>query len=134
MPPHPGQTRTLKSEGCCTRPLQNRLSRGRFCGGKLFYGDVGLATSFSVCGQDVVHAGKFGTRRFAQDILDYFRDGQEWRSARNAATATSSAAFKAQGNAPPFFMASRASRKQGKRRVETFWKSRRRSLLQSSSS
>src|SRR5882757_7073837 len=50
---------------------------------------------------------------------------------RNAATATSSAAFKAQGQAPPFFIASRASRKHGNLRVEAFSKSSRFNFPQS---
>src|SRR5882762_8140724 len=53
------------------------------------------------------------------------------RPSRNAATATSSAAFNAQGQAPPFFIASRASRKHGNLRVEAFSKSSRRSFPQS---
>ena len=54
------------------------------------------------------------------------------RPSKNAATATSSAAFKAHGQAPPFFIASRANRKQGNRRVEALSKSSRFNFPQSS--
>src|SRR5208337_3779724 len=54
------------------------------------------------------------------------------RLSKNAATATSSAAFSAQGHAPPFFIAFRASRKHGNLRVDAFSKSSRFSFFQSS--
>src|SRR5258708_14517267 len=55
------------------------------------------------------------------------------RPSRNAATATSSAAFNAHGQAPPFFIASRASRKHGNLRVEAVSKSSRFNFPQSNS-